>query len=212
MIPPLIVLKAAEDRYVLVSLTMTNGCMEAILVDNSKYLFTNAEWRSDGIEGQPEDCKFRRISSRSEPKIYSTTLYKTSHYMIVPWNQPIPIYTMKYSGVILPSTYFKVFKGEDTEEKWHFKKHAIAPPRPSAPFIQPAPVKIPTHIVRGFIESAIQKKEVCPITLETLVMGNVAMTSCGHLFERQAIVNSLASSNTCPNCRADVNQDGLVNL
>ena len=215
MPPALVIVKAAEDRYCLLSLSMVDRCMEATVVDNSKYLFSNAEWRSDGIEGRPEDYRFRRTSSRSDPKYYPTTLCKTNKYVIVPWHEPIHIYTLKYPGVILPSTYFKVFKDEDTAEKWHFKK--VSPPIPSAPMeplpaLPPAPLKIPSHIVRGFVESAIQKKEICPITLEALVMGNVAMTSCGHLFERQALINSLASSNTCPNCRADVNQDGLVNL
>ena len=218
MTPSLIIVKAAEDRYCLLSLSMVDRCMEASIVDNSKYLFTNAEWRSDGIEGRPEDYRFRRISSRSEPKYYPTTLCKTNKYVTVPWHEPIHIYKLKYPGVILPSTYFKVFKDEDNDEKWHFKKTSAtsspfvassAAPLPSAP---PAQVKIPSHIVRVFVESAIHKKEVCPITLDPLVMGNVAMTSCGHLFAREALANCLTTSNVCPNCRADVNRDGLINI
>jgi len=212
MTPSLIIVKAAEDRYCLLSLSMVDRCMEASIVDNSKYLFTNAEWRSDGIEGRPEDYRFRRISSRSEPKYYPTTLCKTNKYVTVPWHEPIYIYKLKYPGVILPSTYFKVFKDEDNDEKWHFKK--ASPPMPSAPMesLPSVPVKIPSHIVRGFVESAIHKKEVCPITLDPLVMGNVAMTSCGHLFAREALANCLTTSNVCPNCRADVNRDGLINI
>lgn len=220
MHPALIIVKAAEDRYCLLSLSMVDRCLEATVVDNSKYLFRNAEWRSDGIEGRPEDYRFRRISSRSEPKYYPTTLCKTNKYVIVSWHEPIHIYTLKYPGVILPSTYFKVFKDEDTVERWHFKKPSLTmaplpsmapiPPLPSAPI--DSPVKIPSHIIRGFVESAIHKKEVCPITLDPLVMGNVAMTSCGHLFERQALVSSITSSNVCPSCRAPVKEDCIVNI
>lgn len=215
MPPPLIIVKAAEDRHCLLSLSMVDRCMEATVVDNSKYLFTNAEWRSDGLEGRPEDYMFRRISSRSDPKFYPTTLSKTNKYVIVPWHDPIHIYKVKYSGVILPSSYFRVYEGKDTSEKWHFKKpSSSSPPTPSiasspseAPLTQ---VKIPSHIVRGFVESAIQKKEVCPITLDALVMGNVAMTSCGHLFAREALTSCLSSSNVCPNCRASVKEEDIV--
>ena len=217
MHPPLIIVKAAEDRHVLLSLTMVDRCMEATVVDNSKYLFTNAEWRSDGIEGRPQDYRFRRLSSRSDPKYYPTTLCKTNMYVIVPWHEPIHIHTIKYAGVILPSSYFKVFKDEDNEEKWHFKKPSPSPfgashaPFPSAPLPSaPAQLKIPSHIVRGFVESAIQKKEICPITLDALVMGNVAMTSCGHLFEIQALMNTIANSNVCPNCRAFIKEEDIV--
>ena len=210
MSPSLIIVKAAEDRHCLLSLSMIDRCVEAIIVDNSKYLFTNAEWRSDGIEGRPEDYRFRRISSRSEPKYYPTTLCKTNKYVIVSWHEPIHIYTIKYPGVILPSTYFKVFKNEDTEERWHFKKPSSSSGPSQAPAVSQA--KIPSHIVRGFVESAIQKKEVCPITLDALVMGNVAMTSCGHLFTREALVSCLSSSNVCPNCRASVKEGDIINV
>jgi len=208
----LIILKAAEDRHVLVSLARVNGLVEASIVHNSKYLFSNAEWRSDGIEGLPEDYTFRRISSRSaEAKIYSSTLCKTNNYLIIPWHEAIHIYTMKYPGVILPSTYFRVFKNEDTANKWHFKK-PLSPEREPPSTVPTVPAKIPSHIVRGFIESAIQKKEVCPITLDALVMGNVAMTSCGHLFEKQAVVSYLTTFKICPTCRAAVEPHELVIL
>jgi len=207
MPPSLIILNASEDRHVLISLTSVDGYVEANVVDNSKYLFCVAEWRSDGMEARPEDYKFRRFSSRSPlPKIYTTSLSKTSNYVIVSWHDPIHVYSMKYCGVILPSTYYRVYDGKDTAEKWHFKKPTHNTPlKPSA-----SPVKIPSHIVRGFVESAIQKKEVCPITLDALVMGNVAMTSCGHLFEKEALVSSLAASQICPTCRAAVEKDELV--
>jgi hypothetical protein len=208
MIPSLVILKVAEDRHVLVSFSVVDEYVEAKVVDNSKYLFNVAEWRSDGLEGRPQDYNFKRISTRSEPKIYISTLSKTSNYVIVPWHEPIHIYKMKYSGVILPSAYFKVFKGEDAEERWHFKKPSA--PSPSVPVSPPTFTKIPSHIVNAFIESAIQKKEACPITLDTLVMGNVAMTPCGHLFERQALVDSIHTNAICPNCRAPVKQEFLV--
>lgn len=208
MIPPLIVLKAADDRHVLISLSLHDSLhVEANVVENSKYLFRNAEWRSDGLEGQSMNYIFRRVSSRSAPKTYTSTLCKTNCYLNVSWHQPIYIYTMTYPGVILPSTYVRVFRGDDIAENWHFKKPALYVASPQVA----SPAKIPIHILRGYVESAIQKKEVCPITLEALVMGHISMTSCGHLFERQALVNMLKSSNKCPTCRCEI-QDDFINL
>jgi len=214
MPPSLIIVKAAEDRYCLLSLFIVDRCMEATVVDNSKYLFTNAEWRSDGLEGRPEDYMFRRISTRSEPKFYPTTLCKTNKYVIVPWHEPIHIYKVKYSGVFVPFSYFRVYDGKDTSGRWHFKKPsstsgALSSSPSEAP---PTQLKIPSHIVRVFVESAIQKKEVCPITLDTLVMGNLAMTSCVHLFSRESLASCLSSSNICPSCRAPVKEEDIVNL
>jgi hypothetical protein len=205
MLPSYIILKANEDRHVLLTLSVVEDYIEAIVVDNSKYLFSVAEWRSDGIEGQPENCMFKRISSRTAPKIYRSILVKTSSYIIVPWHEPIYIYTMTHSGVILPSSYFKVFKGGDINEKWHFRK-----PLP-LPLHLPKQTKIPSHIVRGFVESAINKKEVCPISLDALVMGHVAMTTCGHLFEKEALMNAINTScPTCPTCRAVIKEYDIV--
>ena len=237
MLPSLVILKANEDRYVLLSLSIhSSSYIDAVLVENSKYLFTNAEWRTDGLAGLPQTYIFRRVSSRSpQPKTYNSTLCKTSGYLIVSWHEPIHIYTMTYSGISLPSTYFKVFKDRDQGGRWHFKKPlpgvlpaapapapAPAAPAPAAPApahaasapvvaTPPTTVKIPSHIVRGFVESAIQKKEVCPITLEPLVMGHVAMTSCGHLFNTEAIMNMLKENTTCPSCRCLIKDDLVLN-
>lgn len=233
MIPPsYIILKANESRYVLLSLSLQESkYVEANVVDNPKYLFKNAEWRSDGIEGQPKNYIFKRTSSRSTVlKNYTSTLCKTNSYIIVSWHEPIYIYTMTYAGIVLPSKYFRVFQDDDKYERWHFKKsleplpsepseplpsEPIAPPPNIVPVphimrIEPIPVKIPSHIVRGFVESAIQKKEVCPITLDPFVMGNVVMTQCGHLFEKGALMNIFNSNSLCPNCRYPIKKEELV--
>ena len=220
MLPPLVILKASEDRHVLLSLSIhSSSYVEAVVVENSKYLFTSTEWRTDGLAGLPQVYIFRRVSSRSSSvKTYNSSLCKTNAYVIVSWHEPIHIYTMTYSGIALPSTYFRVFKDDDRGERWHFKKPSLTrpvPPTPSAPAAATAAlatvsVKIPSHIVRGFVESAIQKKEVCPITLDPLVMGHVAMTSCGHLFDTEAIMNMLKENTKCPTCRCVIKDDLVI--
>lgn len=223
-LPPLIIVKAGDERYVLVSLTRLsdNNYIDAKIIENSKYLFSSAEWRSNGIHGRPSYHTFLRMSTRSVPKTYNSTLCKTNTYVKVPWHAPIHMYVMTNANVVLPSTFYKVFSGQDMNGRWHFKEIPIlSSPQvvPSAPLAEEADevaeVKqkqnIPQHIIQGFVESAIQKKEICPITLDPLVMGQIAMTPCGHLFDRSALENSLNnSSKCCPQCRSEVCQKDIV--
>jgi hypothetical protein len=222
-LPPLIIVKAGGERRVLISLTYLsdNNYIDAKIIENSKYLFSSAEWRSDGIHGRPTHHTFLRMSSRSVPKTYNSSLCKSNSYVKVPWHAPIHIFEMTNATVVLPSTFYKVFSGQDMGGRWHFKEI----PTPSAPPLEPdaeveaevevdaeveVKQKIPPHIIQGYIESAIQKKEICPITLDPLVMGQIAMTPCGHLFDRSALENVVSSGKGCPQCRSEVCQRDLV--
>jgi len=75
----------------------------------------------------------------------------------------------------------------------------------------PAPVpkpsyiisKIPQHAVRALLRDAAMTEEVCAITGEEIDVGNGAVTSCFHLFEKNAIATWLAMPNSrdkCPVC------------
>ena len=72
----------------------------------------------------------------------------------------------------------------------------------SAPVQASPPSQIPSHIFNAFVEMAISKKETCSITLEELTLGNVGMTPCGHLFDKNALHTALRISKKCPQCRA----------
>jgi hypothetical protein len=219
-LPPLIIVKAGDERYVLVSLThlSDNNYIDAKIIENSKYLFSSAEWRSDGIHGRPTYHTFLRMSSRSVPKTYNSTLCKSNSYIKVPWHAPIHIFEMTNSTIVLPSSFYKVFTGQDISGRWHFKEIptlrvgspevALTPSAPLAPVEAEVKVEqkqnIPQHIIQGYVESAIQKKEICPITLDPLVMGQIGMTPCGHLFDRSALENVVKSGKGCPQCRSEV--------
>ena len=60
---------------------------------------------------------------------------------------------------------------------------------------------IPQHVVQRLIKYAIQNKECCPITLNPIVAETSTITSCFHVFEKEAIQHSLRMNDTCPVCR-----------
>ena len=67
---------------------------------------------------------------------------------------------------------------------------------------------IPQHAVRAFLRDAAMQEEVCSITGDEIDIVNGAMTSCFHLFEKNAIAMWLAMPNSrdkCPVCNSKCN-------
>jgi len=86
------------------------------------------------------------------------------------------------------------------------------PAVPMAPMAPIAPIEkqfvitsIPQHIVRSLLRDAAMQEEVCPITGEEIDVTNGAITTCFHLFEKNAILQWLLIPNSrdkCPVCNA----------
>ena len=69
-------------------------------------------------------------------------------------------------------------------------------------------VTIPQHIVLSLLRDAVMQEEVCPITSENIDVANGAVTSCFHLFEKNAILQWLlmpSSQDKCPVCNCPCN-------
>jgi hypothetical protein len=67
---------------------------------------------------------------------------------------------------------------------------------------------IPQHIVRAILRDAVMQEEVCPITSMEIDIENGAVTSCFHLFEKDAIAKWLSmpgSRDKCPVCNNPCN-------
>ena len=67
---------------------------------------------------------------------------------------------------------------------------------------------IPQHIVLSLLRDAVMQGEVCPITSENIDVANGAVTSCFHLFEKNAILQWLlmpSSQDKCPVCNCPCN-------
>jgi len=73
---------------------------------------------------------------------------------------------------------------------------------------------IPQHIVMALLRDAAMQEEVCPITTVELDVTNGAVTSCFHLFEKNAIMQWLLMPNSrdkCPVCNTPCNSFTLDN-
>jgi hypothetical protein len=67
---------------------------------------------------------------------------------------------------------------------------------------------IPQHAVRSLLRDAAMQEESCSITGEDIDISNGAVTTCFHLFEKNAIATWLAMPNShdkCPVCNAKCN-------
>lgn len=85
------------------------------------------------------------------------------------------------------------------------------PAAPTVPTVQAKKYtieSIPQHIVRAILRDAVMQEEVCPITSVELDIENGAVTSCFHLFEKNAIMKWLlmpGSRDKCPVCNCPCN-------
>lgn len=67
---------------------------------------------------------------------------------------------------------------------------------------------IPPHIISAILRDAVMQGEECPITASELDVSNGAVTSCFHLFEKNAIMKWLMlpeSKEKCPVCNTPCN-------
>jgi hypothetical protein len=141
---------------------------------------------------------------------------KMADYIELPWGS-VYQYNMTSPNQILSSKFYRVVMNEDRNVKWHFKRAVLlTQPLLTQPLLtqplqhqqQPLQAKIPNHIFRVYLQDAIARNEICPITMEPLMM-NAGLTSCGHLFNKDAILMVIRSSVSplCPTCRAVIRED-----
>ena len=83
---------------------------------------------------------------------------------------------------------------------------------PVVPAVQEQPIypieTIPQHIIRAVLRDAVMHEEICPITNMEIDISNGAITSCFHLFNRDAICKWLSmpgSRDKCPVCNTPCN-------
>jgi hypothetical protein len=65
----------------------------------------------------------------------------------------------------------------------------------------PPPLPLPKHVAVLVIDKAVSEGAQCPITMETLTKETAAVTSCGHVFQAEALRTWLSARGTCPECR-----------
>jgi hypothetical protein len=63
---------------------------------------------------------------------------------------------------------------------------------------------IPTYISEIIIENAINKKQTCPITLDEITKDSACVTSCFHVFDKEALtiwLKDKKNNSCCPLCK-----------
>jgi hypothetical protein len=73
---------------------------------------------------------------------------------------------------------------------------ASAPPQQAPP-----PPPMPRHVAELVIAKAEADGATCAITMEPIRAATAAVTSCGHVFQAEALRTWLESRGTCPECR-----------
>jgi hypothetical protein len=72
---------------------------------------------------------------------------------------------------------------------------------------QPVQIKkkqgIPQRVAWILAENACQKDETCPITLDTITPMTAAVTSCFHVFQKDALTRWFLTNTKCPLCKED---------
>jgi len=77
----------------------------------------------------------------------------------------------------------------------HLSRKAIQKQNQAATVIQ-------TAYKKG--KALINQENTCPITYDTIKMHNSTLTTCGHVFNTEALSSWLERSAHCPSCRATI--------
>jgi hypothetical protein len=79
-------------------------------------------------------------------------------------------------------------------------------PRP-APAPEPAAVRVPITLqaftVQALISHAVKENMTCPISMNPIEERTACVTTCQHIFERQAIERWFTENSRCPVCRQE---------
>jgi hypothetical protein len=81
--------------------------------------------------------------------------------------------------------------------------------RPPPPQRQPPPLPVvpvdlkpfPRHLVAAVLANAVANNAICPITMDPITPDTATVTSCGHVFQKEAIRHWLTTKTECPECR-----------
>jgi len=176
-------------------------------------------WKTDSEPLAPREyLHYRDKTDVSPAAFYTSVMTRAGKYMDIPDYGRIHLWEMNQPNTTLPPAYYYVCSGKDTQKNWYFDIPSAPSIVTAAPLIAAAaavvtvvatrsasapsaPPSMLKHVIRGFMELAVLKKDKCPIMLEELTQENIAYTSCGHLFSADAILRNIEISGCCATCR-----------
>lgn len=146
-------------------------------------------------------------------KLFATTVTFTGFALKLNSGHVIPILKFDSPCLILPVRFCLLLEKESETYRFTCKQPPIqtlfpipmptAPPPPShsASFYTEA-VRIPQHIINGYIENLVAQEKTCPIEQTPLALETTSITPCGHAMQTEALHQWLIVKQSCPICRS----------
>ena len=217
-LPPIILVSTeSADKCMLLSTNRvdTRRLWKFDVIEYPERLVIGGTWDYDIPLLEPSLIEHLRDSGgKRRPKIVGGKIGNTGRVIRFPDGSCFCEYAFSNPNNTLPEQYLKVATGLDNEQKWHFPigyAPVLIPPEPEESVGNTVihETKIPVHIFRSFVESAIQKREECPISKDCFTKENVALTPCGHLFTYDALCSAIQYNSKCPTCRNPLSEANI---
>lgn len=152
------------------------------------------------IEGDGDIIRYENyINQRvgGDKTFYNMATTRLNRWLRV-GSEKIYEYKLDKPCLSLPIEFYDVYMGKDTTENWHILLKSVPV------------VRIPPHVLKGFVAGLIAAKETCPVTMEELTLGNIAVTGCYHAFERSTMDQIMSTTRICPTCRSPLTENILM--
>jgi hypothetical protein len=146
-----------------------------------------AKWRHTGTSLKHDDIEYPVIRIKSYNTI-TPAIQNESFIPIINNNQATRVVTPPAPAAPVPQA----------------PRIMNLPTRTVPPPLQPVIDVIPQHAIKLILLGALIEGEICPITTNDITLENGAVTTCFHLFDKDAInrwLNSPASRRECPVCK-----------
>lgn len=190
-LPDYMLINAGFDRYLVFTRIYVNTSVILTAIENPINITGLVYLLGDGAIIQSGEVNNERDSEFGK-KVYTTRGALLNRWIETPLGK---IYecVLESPCLTLPANFYNVYMGKDRIQAWHLILKVREPEVKKV---------IPTHVLKGFVDSLIAAKDRCPVTMEPLCLGNIAVTGCYHAFERSTIEQIMATSRICPSCRA----------
>jgi hypothetical protein len=193
MLPPTFMVSAGFNRYVVFTCehVNTNVRLKSVIKPGSQL---SGLLEGDGAVIERGEYINERLGG--DKKYYSLKVVKLNRWL---QGSKIYEYTVNDPCLCLPIEFHSVYVGKDTSETWHLLAKSVIVAQP-----------IPPHVLKGFVNGLIAAKETCPVTMEELTLGNIAVTGCYHAFERSTMDQIMSTTRICPTCRSPLTENILM--
>ena len=170
------------------------------IINNTQYILEHlSHWRNS-------------VTKRGRGNVLHTIRWRNTGTALRHENIDYPVIRVLGYAAIIPTTH-----------QWSFIPITEPQAQPQAPpttlpnqiiRLKNYPItSIPQHAVRAILRDAVLNDEVCAITANSIEVDTGAITSCFHIFEKEAITRWLqmpTSEDKCPICNAKCNAYGIV--